>query len=56
MYLKVHLTFKEIRTARAAAGASRRRRSYDIIVLIRNVVNDQKSYRKAVFLSIFNDL
>ena len=52
MYLKVHGTFKVIRTNSAAAGASRRRHFYDIIFLMKNVVKVRKSYRKAVFISI----
>ena len=56
MHLKVHLTFKKIRTNGAAAGASRCRHFYDIIFLMKNVVNVRKSSKRAVFISIFNQL
>ena len=56
MYLKGHGTFKVIRTNSRAAGASLRRPFYNIIYSTKNVVNVRKSYRNAVFISIFNEL
>ena len=48
MDLKVHRTFKEIRTNGAAAGASFYLHFYDIIFLMKHSVTVRKRYSKAV--------